>query len=125
MMEAVERGGDRQEIHERLRQHTHAVMNMWKNPDLLKRPPSGEMVILSGEEYNQRIGEASHSAGLTLISRLQADPMFEKLKWDRLLDPFRHTGLAAHQTRAFLNRHVKPKFKRWAQSAIEPPRLSV
>jgi len=80
LMEAVTAGGDRQELHERLRQHTHAAAHQVKQ----------------------------HGHPNDLIGRLQADPAFVGLKWNKLLDARRHVGLAPAQTREFLDKVVEP-----------------
>ncbi|MBU0639382.1 MAG: adenylosuccinate lyase [Planctomycetes bacterium] len=80
LMEAVKRGGDRQDLHERLRQHSQAAAEQVKK---LGRPND-------------------------LIKRLQADPAFAGLNWPRLLDPQRHVGLAPRQTREYLRTQARP-----------------
>ena len=126
LMEAAAGGGDRQHLHERLREHTHAVANAWKNPDLRSLPKHEGTVVMTGEEYQARLHEAlSENPGRSLIGRLQADRQFANLDWERLLDPTRHVGLAVQQTNAFLKQHVTPVLKKWARRAVEPPRLAV
>ncbi len=91
MMRAVEKGGDRQQLHEKLRQHTHAA---------------AKAVKLEGSAND-------------LLSRIAADPAFglstEELSG--LLDPALYTGLAPAQTREFLDETVAPLLKRWEEEA--------
>ena len=85
LMAAVARGGDRQQLHERIRRHA------------------------------QRAGEQARKHGRPndLMARLQADPSFARVSWSRVLDAKRYTGLAARQTHAFLRRHVRPILRRF------------
>lgn len=83
LMAAVKRGGDRQELHERLRRHARAAA------ERLKRGQPND-----------------------LLERLQSDPAFARIDWRGLLDPRQHVGLAPQQTREFLRRHVRPLLRR-------------
>jgi adenylosuccinate lyase len=82
LMQAVKRGGDRQALHERLRQHSIAA---------------AEQVKEQGERND-------------LVDRIEADRAFglSRAELDALLDPARHTGRAAVQVDAFLAEHVTP-----------------
>jgi adenylosuccinate lyase len=82
LMEAVKRGGDRQALHEKLRQHSQAA---------------AEQVKLHGKPND-------------LLERIARDPAFAALAKDlgRLLDPARYVGLAAEQTSEFLRQEVQP-----------------
>jgi adenylosuccinate lyase len=80
LMAAVNAGGDRQMLHEQIRQHSHAA----------------------AAEVKQ------HGRPNDLIERLQQDQAFAGVDWANVLDPRRYTGLAAEQTRAFLNDTVRP-----------------
>ena len=82
LMEAVKRGGDRQALHEKLRQHSQAA---------------AEQVKLHGKPND-------------LLERIARDPVFSALARDlgRLLDPARYVGLAADQTGEFLRQEVQP-----------------
>jgi adenylosuccinate lyase len=86
MMEAVKRGGDRQELHERIRVHSQAA---------------GEQVKLHGKPND-------------LLQRIARDPAFKNVSGmlDEIMDPRRYTGLAAEQTRQFLKQEVQPVLKR-------------
>ena len=84
LMEAVKAGGDRQELHEVIRQHAQHVA--WR-------------IKQEGAEND-------------LIERLKADPHFASVK-DRLtegdlLDPMKYVGRAIEQTEAFLQEVIEP-----------------
>ncbi|MBN2446213.1 MAG: adenylosuccinate lyase [Phycisphaerae bacterium] len=96
LMEAVAKGGDRQELHERIRQHSQAA---------------AEQIKLHGKPND-------------LIERLKSDPAFAKVKWSKILDPKRYIGLAPQQTREFLKGEVRPILEDW-DDAIAPPDVEV
>jgi adenylosuccinate lyase len=79
---AVRRGGDRQDLHERVRKHAMAAQARVKDQ-----------------------GETND-----LIERIAADPAFRlsREELDALLDPARHVGRAPDQVDAFLRDHVQP-----------------
>ncbi|MEM8836332.1 MAG: lyase family protein [Planctomycetota bacterium] len=84
MMEAVKAGGDRQELHEKIRMHAQHVA--WR----IKQ----------------------EGADNDLIERLRNDPAFESIK-DRLtegdlLDPMKYVGLAVEQTERFVKEVIEP-----------------
>ena len=76
MMEAVKRGGDRQELHERIRQHSMAA--------------------------TARMKEGEHCY---LLDRLAADPAFgmTRAELDAVMDPALYTGRCAQQVERFLS----------------------
>ncbi len=80
LMEAAAHGGDRQELHERIRRHAQKA---------------GQQVKKHGRPND-------------LIERLRSDPAFAQINWSKTLDPRRYVGLAPEQTRAFLRKHVRP-----------------
>ena len=82
MMDAVKRGGNRQELHERLRVHAQAAARHVK------------------EE-----GGAND-----LIARIAADPVFEltEAEMEALLSPEAFTGRSAEQVEEFLNGWIRP-----------------
>lgn len=80
LMAAVKAGGDRQAVHERIRQHSHAAARQVKQ---------------LGKEND-------------LIQRLAGDPAFKNVNLTRLLEPRRYTGLAAEQVGEFVKTHVAP-----------------
>jgi adenylosuccinate lyase len=82
MMEAVKRGGDRQELHEQIRVHSQAA---------------AQEVKLRGKPND-------------LLERIKADAKFKSVhdSLDEIMDPRRYIGLAAEQTSEFLNAEVRP-----------------
>jgi adenylosuccinate lyase len=82
MMQAVKKGGDRQELHERLRAHSIAAARVIKE---------------EGGEND-------------LLSRIAADPAFglgaEELAG--IMRPERYTGRSAEQTCEFLDEYIEP-----------------
>ena len=82
LMRAVKAGGDRQALHERIRQHSVAAKER----------------LLRGAEQND------------LMSRLEIDEAFAAVKGDLadLLRPERFVGRAPQQVEAFLKEHVTP-----------------
>ncbi len=85
MMDAVARGGDRQELHERIRVHSQAASAVIK----------------------QEGGEND------LVDRIAGDPMFHLTREDILqrLDPKGFVGCAPRQTALFLSETVDPLLK--------------
>ena len=87
MTDAVRRGGDRQELHERIREHSMAA---------------ARQVKMEGGQND-------------LIARIAADPMFgvteEELQG--ILSPEKYTGCAAMQTEDFLKNCVQPVLDRY------------
>jgi len=86
LMEAVKLGGDRQDLHERIRVHSHAAAARVKEQGL----PND------------------------LLERIAGDPLFAKVreKIGAIAEPARYVGLAVEQTEGFLKRCVKPVLKR-------------
>lgn len=82
LMRAVKAGGDRQVLHEQIRQHSLAAKDR----------------VVNGAPDND------------LIARLESDTHFAAVKDELadLLQPERFVGLAPRQCRAFLERHVEP-----------------
>lgn len=76
------KGGDRQELHERIRVHSVAA---------------AQQVKLYGEKND-------------LIERIAADPAFElsRAELDGLCDPNGFTGMASHQTEQFIKEYLDP-----------------
>ncbi|MDX1584032.1 MAG: adenylosuccinate lyase [Thermoanaerobaculia bacterium] len=90
LMEAVRRGGDRQELHEKIRVHSQAAADAMKT------------------------GVAKND----LLERIEADPAFD-LDAEALAaaaDPERYTGLSASQTERFIREEVDPVLE--AESAL-------
>jgi adenylosuccinate lyase len=80
LMAAVKAGGDRQALHEKIRQHSHAA---------------ARQVKLDGGEND-------------LLARLKADKAFAKVDIDAELDPARFVGRAPEQTEEFLAAEIRP-----------------
>lgn len=82
MMEAVRRGGDRQELHEKIRQYSMQVTSAIK---------------LEGKDNN-------------LISLIASDPAFmmNKEELETLLDPKKYVGRAPQQTEEYIKEKVMP-----------------
>ena len=87
MMDCVERGGDRQELHEAIRQHSVAVAK--------------EMKLNGGDN--------------DLLNRIAADDRFpmNRQELDALLDVHKFTGCAEGQTEDFLRQYVRPVLERY------------
>ena len=87
MMDCVERGGDRQELHEAIRQHSVAVAK--------------EMKLNGGDN--------------DLLDRIAADDRFpmNRQELDDLLDVHKFTGCAEGQTEDFLRQYVRPVLERY------------
>ena len=85
LMAAVKAGGDRQELHERIRRHAMAA---------------AEQVKVHGKDND-------------LIDRLKADEAFAAVDIDALLDPRAFTGRAPQQVEAFLAEYVEPVRRRY------------
>lgn len=88
LMHAVTLGGDRQELHERIRRHSQAA---------------AAKVKLEGGEND-------------LLDRLLDDPAFHLTKDDLadILDVRKFVGLAPEQTERFLAKHVSPILEKYA-----------
>ena len=82
MMDAVKRGGNRQELHEKIREHSMAA---------------GAVVMKEGKEND-------------LVDRIANDPAFGMTKEmiEEILDPKNFVGRAPWQTEEFINEVVKP-----------------
>jgi adenylosuccinate lyase len=78
LMEAVARGGDRQRVHEIIRQHSHAV--------------TGD--LQAGSVRND------------LLDRLQADPAFAGIDIARVVEPRNLVGRAPEQVKEFLDGEI-------------------
>jgi adenylosuccinate lyase len=80
IMAGVQAGGDRQELHELIRQHSHAAAAEVKN----------------------------HGRPNDLLDRLRADENFAGIDIDGLLDPIAFVGRAPEQTDEFIAKEVAP-----------------
>ncbi len=94
LMHAVRAGGDRQELHERIRQHSiaaaDAVKDRGEKNDLAERIAGDRSFGMSGSDVQQ------------------------------VLDPVRHTGRAAQQVDNFLREHVEPILRRYQATDAAP-----
>ena len=86
LMAAVKAGGDRQELHERLRKHS----------------------LAAGEQVKQ------HGRANDLIERLQGDGAFAGVSFEALLEPSSFVGRAPEQVDEFLAACVEPVRRRYA-----------
>ena len=92
LMAAVGLGGDRQNLHEVIRTHSHAVMADLK----------------SGARKND------------LLERLQREPEFARVNFEKVLAEGRFSGRATEQVEEFLSEEVDPvlkKHKEWTNQA--------
>ncbi len=97
LMAAVKAGGDRQDIHERIRQHSHAA---------------SEQVKVNGLAND-------------LIIRLREDKAFSKVDFDSLLDPSTFIGRCPQQVDEFILADVDPIRKKYAAVLGEQGELKV
>ena len=80
LMAAVKAGGDRQELHERIRKHAQAAARQVKQ----------------------------HGKANDLIERLTNDAAFAKVEIEAVLDPKKYIGMAPQPTRDFIKAQVTP-----------------
>jgi len=97
LMAAVQAGGDRQELHERIRQHSQAAAEQVKK----------------------------HGKPNDLLERLKADDAFAEIDIDALLDPAAFIGLAPQQVDEFIAKEVAPIRKRYADALGQTTDLRV
>jgi len=97
LMAVVALGGDRQAVHERIRQHSHEVTARLK----------------AGAEHND------------LLERLRSDAAFAGLDWDRVLNPVEFVGRAPQQVEEFLAQELAPVRARYAKSLQQRSELHV
>jgi len=86
LSEAVKAGGDRQELHERIRFHSMKVAR-----------------------------EAKQGRANDLLDRLVRDPLFSKMapQLKTMLNPIKYVGLAPVQVKTFIQREVKPILRKY------------
>lgn len=99
MMDAVKRGGNRQELHERIRVHSMAA---------------GKVVKEEGGEND-------------LLTRIANDPMFgvTLTELQDLIRPEKYVGRAPEQTEEFLAEAVGPILEKYGDVKEEKPEISV
>jgi adenylosuccinate lyase len=97
LMAAVAAGGDRQDLHERIRRHSHAAAGVVKEQ-----------------------GGAND-----LIERLTSDAAFAKVDFAAALEPSKFVGRAPEQVDEFLAEVVDPIRRRYANSALSNAEVRV
>ena len=99
MMQAVKKGGDRQELHEALRVHSHAA---------------AARVKLEGGQND-------------LLDRIAADPLFplSREELEEMLDPRAFIGCCPSQVTRFLKDTVQPVVDRWGAKETLTAKLEV
>lgn len=99
LMDAVKRGGDRQQLHERIRVHSMAASRIIKE---------------EGGEND-------------LLDRIAADPAFgvTREELESLVSPERFVGRAPQQTEEFIRESVDPVLKRYSGIPAEKAEISV
>lgn len=97
LMDAVAKGGDRQDLHERLRQHSHAVAAELK----------------AGAERND------------LLDRLRGDPVFSAIDLPAVLDPKLFVGRAPEQVAEFLDQEIAPIRGQYATILNQPSKVNL
>ncbi|MCX5659523.1 MAG: adenylosuccinate lyase [Planctomycetota bacterium] len=97
LMAAVQRGADRQEVHEIIRRHSQAAAQQVKE---------------EGKPND-------------LLERLATEPMFKGVDLQSVLDPLRFVGRAPQQVDRFIAEMVEPVRKRYAKVLGQRPELKV
>jgi adenylosuccinate lyase len=97
LMAAVAKGGDRQELHERLRNHTMSAAAQLKE----------------GKDHNE------------LIDLIAADPSFRGIDLAGVLNPQLHVGRAPIQVDEFISQVVEPIRLRFSSELNQPTELHV
>jgi adenylosuccinate lyase len=97
LMAAVAAGADRQEGHERIRQHSRAVTR----------------ALREGTGPNN------------LLELLRKDPLFEKVPFEAVLAPEQFVGRAPQQVEEFIAAHVEPVRRRYPQAVGQKVSLNV
>jgi adenylosuccinate lyase len=87
LMAAVKAGGNRQLIHEKIRQHSHEAAAQVK-----------------------QLGESND-----LMNRLKADAAFVKVDFAKVMNPKDYIGLAPHQVDNFIKQVVTPAIRKYKQ----------
>ena len=85
LMAAVKAGGNRQDLHEKIRQHSHAAAAQVK-----------------------QLGKPND-----LIDRLKADKAFSKVNFAKVLNPKAYIGRAPQQVDQFIEQVLKPIRRRY------------
>jgi adenylosuccinate lyase len=90
LMAAVAAGGDRQALHERIRQHSQAVAAQAK------------------------AGLGAETPENDLLTRMRADPSFRMVDFDRVLEQGQFVGRAPQQVEEFLAQEIEPIRRRFS-----------
>jgi len=94
LMAAVKTGGNRQQLHERIRRHSH-----------------------DAAEQVKKLGRKND-----LIDRLKSDPAFAKVDFNKVLDPKAYVGCAPRQVDEFLSDIIEPirrKYRKELKKKVE------
>ncbi len=97
LMEAALAGGDRQDLHERIRRHSHAA---------------AARVKMEGKDND-------------LLERLESDPAFASVNIKQVTDPKRFVGRAPQQVDEFVKMYVTPIRRRYRKMLATKSDLSV
>lgn len=97
LMAAVKAGGNRQELHEKIRLHSHAAAAQVK-----------------------KLGKPND-----LVGRLRADLAFAKIDFDKILNPASYVGRAPQQVDEFINGVLTPIRRRYRKELNRKVELSV
>jgi adenylosuccinate lyase len=97
LMAAVKAGGDRQDLHERIRRHSQAAAE----------------------------GVKAHGRPNDLLDRLKSDPVFAKIDIDAMLNPIAFIGRAPQQVDEFLADVVEPIRKEYAKVLGQQAKIEV
>ena len=97
MMAAVKAGGNRQELHEKIRLHSQAAASQVKN-----------------------FGKPND-----LVGRLRADVAFAKIDFEKILDPDAYIGRSAQQVDEFIRDVVTPVRKKYRKELNRQAELNV
>jgi adenylosuccinate lyase len=97
LMAAVRAGGDRQDLHERLRRHSLAAAEQVK----------------------------IHGVNNDLLQRLQGDSAFAKINWTQVLQPETFVGRAPRQVENFIKLVADPIRRRYAKDLRQQVELKV
>ena len=97
LMAAVRAGGNRQDLHEQIRQHS----------------------LAAAEQVKQ------HGRPNDLLDRLKQNPSFQAVRWQEVLNPAQFTGRAAEQTAEFIGCVVGPIRLRYSGELRQAVHLKV
>jgi adenylosuccinate lyase len=97
LMAGVRAGGDRQDLHEVIRKHSHAA---------------AAVVKMEGKPND-------------LLDRLRADPAFASVNLGQVMNPRQYVGRAPEQVDAFVEKVVKPIRERYEDALGQRVELKV